>query len=166
MTARAGVLVLLALALYFALTRLWPDDERRIRDTLDELAAVVSAPAGDGIALVTRAAQLGSFFADDVVIDLGRPFNPIHGRETIVGLAARMQIPGEGLDVRFVDVTVDLLPGGDVAVVRLTATVRAHGQSVLDRTLDAKELEMRLRKVGGDWTIDEVLGVETIERVR
>jgi len=59
MTARAGVLVLLALALYFALTRLWPDDERRIRDTLDELAAVVSAPAGDGIALVTRAAQLG-----------------------------------------------------------------------------------------------------------
>ena len=143
----------------------WPSDEGRIRDALDDLAATVSEPGGDGLGQMARAARLGGFFAQDVVVDLGRPYTRIEGRDTIMALAAKVQVPGEGMDVRFVDVTVEVAPGGADAVVHLTATVASRGRP-LENSLDAKELEMTWRKVDDTWLIARVTGVDTLERPR
>ena len=143
----------------------WPSDEGRIRDALDDLAATVSEPGGDGLGQMARAARLGGFFAQDVVVDLGGPYSRLEGRDTIMALAAKTQVPGEGLDVRFVDVSVDVAPGGADAVVHLTATVASRGRP-FENGLDAKELEMAWRKVDDTWVIARVTGVDTLERPR
>jgi hypothetical protein len=143
----------------------WPGDEGRIQAALDDLATTVGEPGGDGIGQMARAAHIGSFFARDVVVDLGQPFSRIDGRDTLMALAAKMQVPGEGLDVRFVDVSIDVAPGGADATVHLTATVASRGRP-FDNGLDAKELEMEWRKVDDTWLIARVTGVSPLERPR
>ena len=140
-------------------------DEGRIRAALEELAAAVSEPGAEGLAQMTRAAALGGFFAPDVEVDLGPPFAPFRGRDTIMAMAAKAAVPGQGLDVRFVDVEVDVAPGGADAVARMTATVAERGVAA-DRGIDARELEMAWRKVDGDWVIARVTGIETLQRPR
>lgn len=140
-------------------------DEGRIRAALEELAAAVSEPGAEGLAQVTRAATLGAFFAADVEVDLGAPFTPFRGRDTIMAMAAKAAVPGQGLDVRFVDVEVDVAPGGADAVARMTATVAERGVAA-DREIDARELEMAWRKMDGDWVIARVTGIETLQRPR
>jgi hypothetical protein len=163
-TALRLILVALAVGATYYAYRWWsPDEEDRIRAALDDLAEVVSHSNGGGLSQMTRAARLGSFFADDVTVDLGPPFQPIQGRDTIMALAARAQVPGEGLDVRFVDIDVMLRADGLAATVHLTATVR--GSSVGDlQAIDAKELVMGLRKIDGEWRIDRVTGIQPLER--
>lgn len=140
-------------------------DEARIRAALDDLAATVSESGGEGLSQMTRAATLGSFFAPDVEIDLGAPWAPFRGRDTIMAMAAKANVPGEGLDVRFVDVEVDVAPDGLNATARMTATATDRGDLV-ERGFDARELEMAWRKVEGQWLIARVTGIETLERPR
>jgi hypothetical protein len=163
-TRLALVLALAGLG-YVLYSWYWPGDEGRIQEALDDLAATVGEPGGDGLGQMARAARIGSFFARDVVIDLGQPYARIEGRDTLMALAAKMQVPGEGLDVRFVDVSIDVAPGGTDAVVHLTATVASRGRP-FDSGLDAKELEMNWRKVDDTWLIAHVTGVSTLERPR
>ncbi len=150
---------------YFAYGWLFPSDERLIRAALNDLAATVSQSGGEGLAQMARAAKLGQLFTEDVVVQLGPGFAPIRGRDTIMALAAKAQVPGEGFTVRFVDVTVAVDASGLAATADLTATVQ--GRSLGDlQAIDAKELEIAFRKVGQDWLIERVTGVNAIERPR
>ncbi len=154
--------VLAALAIY----RWWgPGDERRIRRVLDELAAVASQPAGDGVASLARAAALGRFFTEDVVIDPGAPFQVIRGRDTLVALAAKVRPPAGEWEVQFVDVDVQVADDQMTAVAHLTATVRGAVPGDT-RALEARELVVAFRKTDGAWRIARVTGVEPLERVR
>jgi hypothetical protein len=164
-TIRIIAIVAALVAAYYGYQTWFPDDEGRIRTALDELATTVSQSGGEGLSQVARAARFGSFFTQDVVVDLGPPFSPIHGRDTIMALAARSQIPGEGFTVRFVDVAVTVDLSGLAATASMTATVQ--GRSLGDlQAIDAKELEMAFRKIDGEWRIDRVTGVQAIERPR
>jgi len=140
-------------------------DEGRIRAALEELAATVGEPRAEGFAQMTRAAAFGSFFTPDVEVDVGAPYAPFRGRDTIIAMAAKAAAPGQGLDVRFVDVEVDVAPGGTEAIARMTATV-ADRRAASDRGIDARELEMAWRKVDGHWLIARVTGIETLQRPR
>src|SRR5687767_6775614 len=66
-------------------------EERQIRQRLDALTAEVNAGSPDGIGALARAARIGQFLAPDVVVELGKGSPPIHGRETVIGMAARLQ---------------------------------------------------------------------------
>ena len=74
----------------------WPSDERAIRRQLDALAAAVNEDAAEGLGSVARAAQIGAYFTDDVVVELGQGMGPIQGRESVTGMAARLP-PGPGI---------------------------------------------------------------------
>jgi hypothetical protein len=87
------------------------------------------------------------------------------GISMAMAMAAKAAVPGQGLDVRFVDVEVDVAPGGADAVARMTATVAERGVAA-DRGIDARELEMAWRKMDGDWLIARVTGIETLQRPR
>ena len=158
-----AVLVALAAA-YYAYRWYFPDDEAVIRARLDDLAATVShSGGGEGFSMLTRAAKFGTFFTQDVVIEIGGGVASIRGRDTVMALAAKAQVPGEGFTIRFVDVTVVVDPSGLSALATMTAT--AQGRSLGDyQAIDARELEMGWRKVDGEWQIDRVTGVETLQR--
>ena len=160
--------VLIAVALiaaYYAYRWYFPDDEALIRTRLEALAATVSHEGGgEGFATLTRAAAFGAFFTQDVVIEIGG-FAPIRGRDSVMALAAKAQVPGEGFTIRFVDVTVVVDPSGLSALAAMTAT--AQGRNLGDyQAIDARELEMGWRKVDGDWQIERVTTVEAIQRPR
>ena len=158
-------IVVALVAAYYAYQWYFPDDEALLRARLDDLAATVSHTGGDGFSQLTRAAKFGTFFTEDVVIEIGGGIAPIRGRETVMALAAKAQVPGEGFTIRFVDVTVAVDPSGLSALAAMTAT--AQGRSLGEfQAIDARELEMGWRKVEGEWRIDRVTGVETIQRPR
>lgn len=159
-------IVVALLVAYYAYHRYFPDDEAVIRARLDDLAATVShTGGGEGFSTLARAAKFGTFFTQEVVIEIGGGFAPIRGRDTVLALAAKAQVPGEGFTIRFVDVTVAVDPSGLSALATMTAT--AQGRSLGDfQAIDARELEMAFLKVDGEWQIERVTGVETIERPR
>jgi hypothetical protein len=165
LTRVVAIVVALAAA-YYAYRWYFPDDEAVIRARLDDLAATVShTGGGEGFSTITRAAKFGTFFTRDVVIEIGGGFAPIRGRDMVLALAAKAQVPGEGFTIRFVDVTVTVDPSGLSALATMTAT--AQGRSLGDlQAIDARELEMAFLKVEGEWQIERVTGVETIQRPR
>jgi hypothetical protein len=154
-------LVLLAWALW----TWWPSEERRIRRRLDQLAETASVPAGEPpIARLARAAQVGRFFTEDLVIDLGPASAPIRGRAALVALASRFVPPPEGARVAFVDVAVTVAPGGETATVALTATGSMVDRVSGEKVVEARELEFGLRKLEGEWLVATVKAVSPLLR--
>ena len=93
MTARARIAAVAIAALcVFLAWRTWTsNDERAVRQRLDALTTDINRTAGEGLGTVVHAADIGGYFTEDVVVDLGEGAAPIVGRTTLVGMAARLQ---------------------------------------------------------------------------
>lgn len=158
--------VLFAVGLAVAVLGLWrwasaPSPiERQIRERIDELAAALNAQAGAGPGGLAHALRLGQFFTEDVVVELGRGSPPIHGRDTVMGMAARLQPRTAGFVVTFDDLTVVQIEEDEAEV---TTTVLIRERSVAGRdTLDARELAGRVRRTDGEWRLSRVVAVDTL----
>jgi hypothetical protein len=160
-TALAAAVVITGVAV--VAWRAWSGgEERAIQTRLDALARQVNTSATDGLGIVARAAELGTFFTDDVVVDLGQGAAPIVGRQTLVGMATRLQPRTAAFELAFADVTVHMLMA-DEADVELTATFTRKGTTAADRSIDAREFALTMRKVGGGWQIARVAAVDTLK---
>jgi hypothetical protein len=161
---QSGRLSIVAAALLAALVWVfWPEgEERAIKRRLNELVEEANASGGEGLALVTRAAQLGSYFTSDVVVDLGSG-TLIAGRETLVGLASRFQPAAQGAVVGLADVAVAKRQGTDLADVALTVSVRGLDARTGERTMDAREFALGMRKESGEWLIARASAVDTLK---
>lgn len=156
----AAVVAAAALAWFF-----WPEsDDRAIKRRLEALVAEASAPATEGLGTVTKAAAIGAYFTDDVVVEWGQGAAPISGRETLVGMAARFQTAGSEPVVTLEDVTVARRAGTNIADVALTATVTRREPRTGERAMDAREFRLEVRKDGGEWRISRAVAVETLRR--
>ena len=133
-----------------------PGPEARIERRLQALAAEFNESATDGLGTAARAARIGSYFTDDVVVDLGRGTPPIHGRETLIGMTARLQPRTAVLRLELLDITV-VLRSHDTADVSLTATFgrRAIGAESAE-SVDARELAITMIETGGEWRLSRV----------
>ena len=109
-----------------------------------------------------RGKQLGAFFAEDVDVDLGQGAAPIRGRETVVGMAERLQPRTAAFRLQFEDVSVAMAPNGEAADVHLTAEFIRRSIATGDESLDAREFTIGMRRVGGDWRIAGVTAVDTL----
>ena len=157
--ARAALAALAVISIGVLVWRYWwPDDARDIRNRLNALADDFNESTTDGLGTVARAARLGSYFTDDVVIELGPGSPPIHGRETLIGMASRLQLRTSAFRLELLDVNVDV-HGSSEADVRLTAAFRRLGGGA-EGSIDAQELSVRMTKGGGDWRIKHVATVE------
>ncbi len=163
----SAVLILAALAL--AAWRFWPGEERKVRARIDALAAELSIPAGEeGLARLTRAAGVRSFFTEDIAVELpeGRG-NTIRGRDEIAGFVARATVPPQGTRVELLNVAVELDRGKASAEARVDARVVAREPKDRPAILDARMIALTLRKVDGAWLVanarvmptDDSLGV-------
>jgi hypothetical protein len=137
--------------------------EAMVQARLRAFADAVNISTSDGLGPDAHSTQLGAFLAEDVEVDLGPSAAPIRGRETVLGMAARLQPRTAAFRLRFEDVSVDLAPSGDTADVRLTAEFRRRSLTTGDESLDAREFALGMRQVGGQWRIARVTAVETLK---
>jgi hypothetical protein len=138
----------------------WPNDARDIRNRLNALAADFNESTTDGLGTVARAVRLATYFTDDVVVELGQGSPPIRGRETLVGMASRLQMRTAAFRLELLDINVDLRNRSD-ADVRLTAAFRRLGGGASgEGSIDAQEISLRMTKANGDWRISHVATVD------
>ena len=90
-----------------------------------------------------RSAQLGVFFTEDVDVELGSGAAPIHGRDTIIGMAGRLQPRTAAFRLKFEDVSVMMAPEGETADVHLTAEFIRRSITTGEESLDAREFIAR-----------------------
>jgi hypothetical protein len=160
--AIVGVVVAIAAAAMYLST---PGDEgAAVRKRLEQLADEVNQSTVDPAGAETRAVRLASFFADDVDVDLGQGSAPIHGRETVLGMAERLQPRTAAFRLKLEDVTVAIASGGETADVHLTAEFIRRSITTGEESLDAREFTMMMRRVGSDWKIGRVTAVETLTK--
>jgi hypothetical protein len=155
------VVALAAAAVYFTS----PGDEgAEIRKRLQQLTDDVNKSTLDGSGTEAKAIQLASFFTDDVDVDLGQGSAPIHGRETVLGMAERLQPRTAAFQLKLEDVTVAMGPDGQTADVHLTAEFIRRSITTGEESLDAREFAMVMRRAGSEWKIARVTVVETLAK--
>ena len=138
--------------------------EREVRSSLATLADDFNGAAGDGLGAMARAAQLGSHFTEGVIVDLGPGTAAIEGRETLIGMAARLQPQTAGFRVALDDVSVELGEAGDAADVTLTVSFIQRNLATDEQSTDAREFALQMQKNGGRWRIARATAVDTLRK--
>jgi hypothetical protein len=162
---QAGLLAVLILAA----AGLWmwryaaPADEREIKRRLHDFADAFNVASTDGLATTARAARLGQFFTEDIVVELGSGSPPIHGRDTLIGMAARLQPRTAAFVLELNDLGVTMVDPAR-ANVALTAVIRRRVIGSGEQSLDAREFSAELQKNNGEWRVSRVAAVETLRK--
>jgi hypothetical protein len=165
MTRRAQAALLVLVAIAGAAFWIWRTyagpEERAVRQRLDALAGEFNSATTDGLGVAMRAARLAQYFTDDVVVDLGQGSPPIQGRETLIGMASRLQPRTSAFVLELDDVAVQLVDAS-VAEVALTVLIRRRTAGSEEESLDAREFSVELRQNAGEWDISRVVAVDTL----
>ena len=166
MTLRHALRGVLVLALAGVTFMVWrgreSGDERAIRARLNALRNEINTSTTDGLGTLAHAAQIGSYFTDDVTIELGEGATAIHTRDTLMGIAARLQPRTAAFRLDLDDVSVEMVPGAAAADVLLTASFVRRSLSTGDESLDAREFSLVCQKDGGTWRIARVTAIDTL----
>jgi SnoaL-like protein len=158
----AAVLVVLVGAGVFAWRTRETPDEREIRSRLDSLRTEVNTSTKDGVGVALHAAQIGGYFTEDALVELGEGAAPIKGRETLVGMVARLQPRTAAFRMDLEDITIEMVPGTDTADVLLTASFARRNISTGEESLDAREYALVMTKTDGTWRIARITAIDTL----
>ena len=136
-------------------------EEGAIRARLKALAQEANKPPAEGLALVTHAAAVGGYFSGDAVVDLGPGSAPLQGRETLIGMVARLQprLAAYRLELEDVEVHVSEDKGSAGVSLTLRTIPRRPGSS---EGPDAREFALEMRKEDGEWRIARATAVQTL----
>jgi hypothetical protein len=153
-----AIVAILALG-FLAWRYLLPDDERDVHKRLNAFAADFNETSSGGVATVAHAARIGSYFTEDVVVELGDGAPPIRGRQTLIAMATRLQPRTEAFTLELVDQNVTV-SSPSTAEVNVTATFRQRSHASGEDAVEARELALRMIKTAGDWLVSEVKSVD------
>jgi hypothetical protein len=159
---RGVVLLALAAVTYFVWRTRESNDERAIRSRIESLRDEINTSTADGLGTLAHAAQIGSYFTDDVTIELGEGASAIHGRDTLIGMAARLQPRTAAFRLEIDDVSVEMVPGAAAADVLLTASFIRRSPSTQEESRDAREFALVCEKNAGTWRIGRVTAIDTL----
>ena len=156
----------LILVLVAALAALWwwktsPSQEREVRALFDSFAREFNSGTRDGLGLLARAAHIGEYFTPDVVIELGQGSPPLQGRETLMGMASRLQPRTSAFVLEFDDVNVEFTDA-DHGEVTFTALFRRRSQDSGEESIDAREFAGEVVRTGGRWRVSKVVAIDTL----
>ena len=154
-----GILVLAAIGFWG--WRGGSSDERAIRSMFQEFATEFNSGTSDPLGLLARAAHISEYFTPDVVIELGQGAQPIQGRDTLVGMATRLQPRTSAFVVEMDDVTVELT-GPESADVTFTALFRRRSHGSGEESIDAREFAAHVVRGDGRWRVQRVVAVDTL----
>ena len=159
-----GFIALAAAALYFGWRWWFPSDEAQIHAVLDRIAEGIGSGASDGeVGRLARAAGLRNDLDPNVVIEAGEPFARLTGRDTAIGMAARLNSTARNLEVDFEDVEITVHDGRTTADVSLSAIARFDEGG--GRGLDARELNVIFKRLDGRWVVAEVTLVRALQPI-
>jgi hypothetical protein len=166
MTRRSQVMLSFAVVLAAAGWWFWysaAPQERAIKRRLEQFAGEFNTTTrqGEGLASLARAARLGDYFTQDIVIELGQGTQPIQGRETLMGMAARLQPRTAAFVLELDDVTVESMDETRADVI-MTALIRRRSFDSGDESLDAREFSVEMRNEAGTWRMARVVAVDTL----
>lgn len=139
-------------------------DELAVRARLESLRNDVNSGTKGAIGVALHAAQIGNYFTDDVTVELGEGSQPIKGRDTLIGMIARLQPRTAEFRLELDDVTVEMAPGNDAADVLLTATFTKPKTAAGDPSLDAREYAIVMTKIEGTWRIARITGIDALRQ--
>lgn len=143
--------VIAALAGYFTY-QWWFNPARAIKRRLGEVAAALSVPAPDSdIARIERLAQLRSFLADDVRVEI-RGAQTIETRDAVLAIVGGFQPAAGGVDVYFVDTQVTVA-SADQGRAYLTVEVTTPDRQTGERTVDRRDATVTLARRADQWVI-------------
>ena len=160
--ARVGAAVLVAVCVGVAWHRWSASEERAVRQRLDALTDAVNTTVSGGMETFVQAADIGGYFTEDVVVDLGKDAAPIVGRATLVGMASRLRRRTAAFRLRLDDVGVRLREEGAAAEVTLTASSMLRDAGAAAESTDAREYLLEMSKASGTWRISRITAVDTL----
>ena len=140
----------------------WTGEQAVVGRRLEALAAEINEGTTDGAGLLARSVQLGSYFTDDVAIDLGRGTAPIRGRATVMDMVSRLQPRTSAFTLNVTDIGVVLGPDLRSAAVVLTAEFIRRGGG--EDSIDARELRLEMIKADDVWRIAHLTVVEAFRQ--
>jgi len=160
--AKPAVVLLIAIVAFAVWRGRASGDERAIRDRIEALRSEINAITTDGLGKAARAAKIGSFFTEDGTVELGEGSPPIHGRDTLMGMAARLQPRTAAFRMDLDDIGVELAPGATTADVTLTASFIRRSMSTGEESRDAREYVLIFVKADGTWRISKITAIDTL----
>lgn len=159
--AAAGLVLLAAVAGW----TWWNGPERQIRLLLEEIENALSE--GDepgGLARLAAGAALHRLLAADVVIEPEPPFQPLAGRDAVLGGAAMLRAAAPGMRVAFTDIGIGVAPDGRSATVSATAKLTIP-QGSGPSQVEAREVLVSVVLEDGHWVVSRAHAVAVIERI-
>ena len=160
-----GVLAVGALVFGFWLVlKLFPSDEKVIRQRLDKLAQAASFGANESpLSRLASASKVAGFFTADVALHieaLGAETRDVAGRDELQQgvLGARSTLGS--LTIKFLDTQVEVSPDRQSATALLTAQVNTPN----DPNFGVQEVKLTWKKVEREWLISQVETVKTLKR--
>ena len=162
--SRRVQLIVVALAIAGAALWWWrggSSAEREVRALFAGFAREFNSGASDGIGLLARAAHIGDYFTPDVVIELGQGSPPIQGRETLMGMASRLQPRTSAFVLEFDDVNVEFADP-DHGEVTFTALFRRRSQGSGEESIDAREFAGDVVRASGRWRVSKVTAIDKL----
>jgi hypothetical protein len=135
--------------------------EGEVRAVFEKFATEFNSSTSDGLGLIARAAHIGESFTPDVVIELGQGSPPIHGRETLMGMASRLQPRTAAFVLELDDVNVEL-KDPDHADVTFTALIRRRSVVSGDESIDAREFAAEAVRADRRWRVSRVVAIDTL----
>ena len=124
-------------------------------------ASEFNSGSTDGLGLIARAAHIGESFTHDVVIELGQGSPPIQGRETLMGMASRLQPRTSAFLLELDDVNVEV-KDPDPADVTFTALIRRRSVASGEESIDAREFAAEAVRADRRWRVSRVVAVDTL----
>jgi glycine cleavage system aminomethyltransferase T len=133
-------------------------DKRQIRHQLDALAATatVNGPEGD-VDRLARAASIGGFFTDDVVIRRSEDNSAfVGGRRGVAEMATAAAAEHHTMKVSIDNVDIFFMNGhGADATASMTVVVSTDNPEA--ESVNVRQVTATLRKVNGTWLISQAV---------
>jgi hypothetical protein len=142
-------------------TVLFPSPEKVIRRHLTELARTVSSSANESdLTRLASARSVAGFFAANVELNVDLPAlgQRTMDREEITQAALMGRSQAGGLQVKFPDINITVVPDKQSAVADLTVEANISGE----HDSIVREMKFTLRKTNGQWLITRVETVRTL----
>ena len=140
-----------------------PTEEKRILSRLESLAEAASLePDESPIDRVARGARIAAYFTEQARINLGAPFTAIEGRDALASLLTALRVPDGGVNVTFVEATINFDRRLLIASGRLVARATSQASPV-EAVYGVRPLDVALRQIEGDWLVDDLRAVDDAE---
>lgn len=138
---------------WFAGTRLFVSEERRVAKTLDTLIGEFEQTGQETILVAAgKAKKIIKHFAPEFTANPGPPFSAVTDEREFTGMISSFRMATQTLNIRTLSRDVRVVNNEASVVTRLSAHYTGRG----DTGSEVREFEIRLKKIGGDWRISKV----------